>query len=371
MRPSKPSDKKEELLVSRGDQYKRAVKLFVRKVGRFPNSIDELENTNRMRFLRHRYDDPLTGKDDWRLIHAGPGGIILDSKVKSKTDKSGNALGQGAVFAGFNNSFSGDTTADLENKTPTSAALRQRPGATKNAGSMTQDPFAIPGSDPSASEVPAGMVMDPATGQMVPGQTATQFGQAAGAAGGVNGASQGGLPQTAANGGVGNGIGSVQQQLSTQNPQTPEQAPGQTPPAFGNTAAFGANAITGRAPGGIGVAGGIAGVASNAKGVGIKTVNDQTKYNLWEFYYDLQKDQTKGAGGALGAGTQPNANGIGNTNSSTTNGFQNNNGSSFGNSGGFGQAQPPPPPQPAPTGFGGVNQQQPPQDPQQQNPPQP
>ena len=45
--------------------------------------MEALENTNRMRFLRNRYVDPFTGKDDWRLLHAGPGGIILDSKVKN------------------------------------------------------------------------------------------------------------------------------------------------------------------------------------------------------------------------------------------------------------------------------------------------
>ena len=105
---------KEELLVSRGNEYKRGVKLFVRKVGRFPSSIDELENTNRMRFLRHRFVDPLTGKDDWRLIHAGPGGIIIDSKVPGTNGngtQQASTLGQGATFAGFNNSFTGDATA--------------------------------------------------------------------------------------------------------------------------------------------------------------------------------------------------------------------------------------------------------------------
>ncbi len=72
---------REQLLVDRGDEYARAVKLFVRKTGHYPASIKDLEDTNRMRFLRHEFVDPFTGKSDWRLLHAGPGGMLLDSKV--------------------------------------------------------------------------------------------------------------------------------------------------------------------------------------------------------------------------------------------------------------------------------------------------
>jgi type II secretory pathway pseudopilin PulG len=62
---------REEELVHRAHQYTRAIQLFYRKFGRFPNSIDELENTNNVRFLRRRYPDPITGKEEWRLIRVG------------------------------------------------------------------------------------------------------------------------------------------------------------------------------------------------------------------------------------------------------------------------------------------------------------
>src|SRR4051794_40067431 len=55
---------KEQMLIDRGAQYKRGVKLFYRKFGMYPASIEQLENTNRLRFLRHRFKDPFTGKDD-------------------------------------------------------------------------------------------------------------------------------------------------------------------------------------------------------------------------------------------------------------------------------------------------------------------
>jgi type II secretory pathway pseudopilin PulG len=57
--------------IHRGNQYVRAIQLYYKKVGTYPATIDRLEKTNNIRFLRRRYVDPMTGKDDWRLIHVG------------------------------------------------------------------------------------------------------------------------------------------------------------------------------------------------------------------------------------------------------------------------------------------------------------
>src|SRR5713101_7585501 len=54
---------REEELIHRGVQYSRAVRHYFKKFGRYPNRIEELENTNNIRFLRKRYKDPITGKD--------------------------------------------------------------------------------------------------------------------------------------------------------------------------------------------------------------------------------------------------------------------------------------------------------------------
>ena len=62
---------KEEELIHRGNEYKNAIKKYFRKFGQYPVSLDQLKNTNNMRFLRKRYIDPFTGKDDWRLLHPG------------------------------------------------------------------------------------------------------------------------------------------------------------------------------------------------------------------------------------------------------------------------------------------------------------
>ena len=43
---------------------------YYRKFGRYPLSLDELKDSNHMRFLRKRYKDPITGSD-FRLLHVG------------------------------------------------------------------------------------------------------------------------------------------------------------------------------------------------------------------------------------------------------------------------------------------------------------
>jgi type II secretory pathway pseudopilin PulG len=55
----------------RADQYVRAIRRFYLKNGHYPGSLEQLDNTNNVRYLRQKYVDPLTGKPDWRLIGVG------------------------------------------------------------------------------------------------------------------------------------------------------------------------------------------------------------------------------------------------------------------------------------------------------------
>jgi type II secretory pathway pseudopilin PulG len=57
--------------IHRGNEYVRAIQIYYRKFGHYPGNMDQLEKSNNIRFLRQKYEDPMTGKPDWRLIHVG------------------------------------------------------------------------------------------------------------------------------------------------------------------------------------------------------------------------------------------------------------------------------------------------------------
>src|SRR3989442_6193237 len=78
---------REEEMIHRGVQYSRAVRRYVKKFGRYPTRLEELEDTNNLRFLRRRYKDPITGQD-FKLLHLG------EIKVNFR------AGGSGATFPG-------------------------------------------------------------------------------------------------------------------------------------------------------------------------------------------------------------------------------------------------------------------------------
>ncbi len=88
---------KEQLLIDRGGQYQRAIQVYYATFKRYPARIEDLENTNDKRFLRRRYVDPFTGKDEWRIIHTN-GLFLTDSKVQ-KPPAAANANGTGQTAA--------------------------------------------------------------------------------------------------------------------------------------------------------------------------------------------------------------------------------------------------------------------------------
>ncbi len=79
----------------RGKQYIRAVQLYYRKFHAYPPSMDALVKTNEIRFLRKKYIDPMTGKDDWKPLMFG------QNKAPTVMGFFGQPLATGSSLAGI------------------------------------------------------------------------------------------------------------------------------------------------------------------------------------------------------------------------------------------------------------------------------
>jgi type II secretory pathway pseudopilin PulG len=122
---------REAELIHRGTQYMRAIQRYYKKFGRYPVRIEDLENTNNMRFLRRRYKDPMTGKD-FRLLHFG------EVQMGAITGMGGGAgIMSGAAAAAMSGAFGQGPTANP-------SMLSQQPGGAGGVGTMfspsTQQP---------------------------------------------------------------------------------------------------------------------------------------------------------------------------------------------------------------------------------------
>jgi type II secretory pathway pseudopilin PulG len=97
---------REEEMIHRGVQYSRAIRRYVKKFGRYPTRLEELESTNNLRFLRKRYKDPITGQD-FKVLHMGDVQTLFGAGIAGATPAGGPVpgvptLGGAAAFASQN-----------------------------------------------------------------------------------------------------------------------------------------------------------------------------------------------------------------------------------------------------------------------------
>jgi hypothetical protein len=327
---------KEELLIERGEQYKRGIQLYFIAYKKYPTKMEDLEDTNHKRYLRRRYIDPMTGKDEWRLIHVNGAGLLTDSLVTKpptadgKDDKSQVAGATGATgttgatgATGATGTNPGDAPPEVNAavlRRPSDRPLVGNPGAppmptgnvdpnnpnyppiTTNYPPITLAPAGATGpqGQPGVNQPPGFNPRQPVPGQQLVGQP--QIGQPGQppfpgqnlpGQPGFNPQNpaqiQGQVPNLPGQGGGGQptpfqqpGINPGGTQGAPPNPALgaiQSQLLGQRPPQGGGGSAFN-NSMP---------AGGLAGVASTATGPTIKTYKDRNKYNEWEFIFDMKQ----------------------------------------------------------------------------------
>jgi type II secretory pathway pseudopilin PulG len=220
-------------MIHRGEQYARAIKRYYKKFGRYPGRIEDLENTNTIRFLRQRYKDPITG-GPWRLVRYGE--IQLLSPA--------GGIGTPAQLLGQANNPQAGSQSGLFNMNFGGTSGQQNP-ATAAAGANTT---------------------------ATPGSTTATTGTA-GTTSGATGATTSGTTDS-----TGQNTGSFG--------QTGTGSPGQTTSSSGSLFSSPASSAQ---PGGGG--GAIIGVASLSKKNGIHEFNKKSAYNEWFFVYDPAQDR--------------------------------------------------------------------------------
>jgi hypothetical protein len=322
----------ELLLVDRGNQFKRAIQVFTtdtvnNPTGRYPASIDELENFNNHRYLRRKYKDPMTGKDEWRLIHIN-GGVLTDS-VTTQANPAANGQSGAAAPAGpayiSTQAFMDSSDPNGTRGGGAARAMRGRPsdsqlpGATGDAGATpggtpgsqgsyfgAPTPGAPPGSGQPGQPGAPNQAGIPGIPGVVPGTPGLPGTPSTGAA-----ASQpctvyiGSCPQTTPSGQSGQPGQQGQMGVPGQagmpggagmpgQPGMPQG--GQANPAASAATSLINNLLTTPRPGGMPTAmpgstigGGIAGVASKYEAEGIMVINDRTAINEWEYIFDKSK----------------------------------------------------------------------------------
>jgi type II secretory pathway pseudopilin PulG len=282
--------------VHRGNQFVRAIQLYYRKTGTYPATLEQLEKTNNVRYLRQRYVDPMTGKADWRLIHVGEAKTTVKGffgkALSGLTPGLGSAAGmasQGAAGAGAStgSAFGGSgATGGLGSSSLGSGGLGSSSSGSSGFGSSSPtSSFGSSGfgsSSPTSSSGTGGLgSSSPATGP-----TGTTGGSSSGTDGSGTGSSS--------------GIGSQSATSFT-----------------GSAAPF-------------------VGVGIPKDGTSIVVLNEQTTYHTWEFIYDPRIEQLKAAAALQGGGM--NSGGLG-----SASGMSSGTGTGFGSSSpnsGFGSSSP-------------------------------
>jgi type II secretory pathway pseudopilin PulG len=253
-------------MIHRGVQYSRAIRSYYKKFGRYPTRLEDLDNTNNLRYLRKHYKDPVNCKNskcqDFKLLHYGDPGVSL-----------GGSIGGGAI----------------PGATPAGSAMNgPGPGGGSSFG----------GSSPGGSSFGGSSFGGSSFGGSGSGGSA--FGGSSSGSSGVN--SSGVFAQSSGSGGNSNNSGSSNTPGTNQTAGTDSAQPGSSGSPDSSSGQSGSGSPNGQGSGGQPFGGGpIVGVASLSKDATIREYNKKKKYNEWQFIYDPTADR----GGLITTPYQP------------------------------------------------------------------
>lgn len=306
-------------LKHRGMQYARAVKLYYKKYGSYPTSIQQLLTGNQttgatgfsssssglapgsQRFLRRLYTDPVTGKPQWRLVYYGQVGM-------------------------FNGGCGGDAATALTGSLATNTQQQQAANTTSAPGALASPDCNPANNSSNGSSSSSGGFGSPggsSGGFGSPGGSSGGFGSPSGSSG--FGSSSGGFGQPSAPGGFGSS----------------STAGGFGQPGGDLTGQTGWDASAGQGGFGqqqLGSVGPIVGVASLSPKESIMEIKGKNHYNQLEFVYDPTQDfgGMAGLGGtSVGGSTTTPGFGAGASGTNSPSIFGGTNGTNSGSSGGI------------------------------------
>ncbi len=303
---------KEIETVHRGMQYARAIQIYFNKYGRYPNTIDQLVKSNDQRFLRKRYLNPMTGKDDWRLIHYGEAKVPAQGLFGQTVGQTGGITPTGATNGTSPTGIGGSSS-------PFGGS-----GSSLGGGNGSLGSSGISFGNSGSSSGSSGSGFGSSGSSFSSGSSTSPFGN-----NGSSGSTIGGTDSGSGSGfGASTGIGGT----STTGANGTTNNIGGTQTTGGSGSAFGSPGVSvGGAP--------IVGVGLLDKKTSIKIYKKQTHYNQWEFVFDPTQNTVVASGGNLNGSS----NGTGTTgstgvNGGTSGGFSLGSGSGPGSNNGFGSS---------------------------------
>jgi type II secretory pathway pseudopilin PulG len=142
---------REEEMIHRGVQYSRAIRTYYKKFGRYPARLEDLDNTNNLRFLRKHYKDPVTGKD-FKLLHYGEVKMTLSSPlggagINGATSLNGASPASNSPFG----AAPGTPAGTASQASPQSPLSTPDPNADPNQPADPKQPGAPAGQQPGTT----------------------------------------------------------------------------------------------------------------------------------------------------------------------------------------------------------------------------